>query len=165
MTAVYPADMSGRPRVEEVSAGGLVLDRSGPITRALLIARHDRRGRLIWSFPKGHIEAGETTEAAAIREVREETGIDGRILAPLGTIDFWFTTEDHRVHKTVHHFLFEAAGGELSDEDVEVVEVAWVPLDEVRSRLGYADERRLLTRVDDLLAPAESESGCPAPPV
>ena len=165
MTAVYPAVMSGRPRVEEVSAGGLVLDRTGPVTRALLIARHDRRGRLIWSFPKGHIEAGETTEAAAIREVREETGIDGRILAPLGTIDFWFTTDAHRVHKTVHHFLFEAAGGELSDADIEVVEVAWVPLDEVRARLGYADERRLLTRLDDLLAPMDPEPGCPAPPV
>ena len=164
MTAVYPAVMSGRPRVEEVSAGGLVLDRSGAVTRGLLIARHDRRGRLIWSFPKGHIEEGETTEAAAIREVREETGIDGRIVAPLGTIDFWFTTEANRVHKTVHHFLFEAEGGELSDDDIEVVEVAWVPLDEVESRLGYADERRLLTRVSDLLRSASSEPGCPAPP-
>ena len=154
--------MTTRPKVEETSAGGLVLDRSGTVTKAALIARHDRRGRLIWSLPKGHVEAGETTEAAAIREVREETGIDGRILAPLGTIDFWFTTEQHRVHKTVHHFLLEALGGELSDDDIEVVEVAWVPLDEVGTRLGYADERRLLNRVADLLAP--SEAACPAPP-
>lgn len=154
--------MTTRPKVEETSAGGLVLDRSGTVTKAALIARHDRRGRLIWSLPKGHVEAGETNEAAAIREVREETGIVGRILAPLGTIDFWFTTEQHRVHKTVHHFLLEAFGGELSDDDIEVVEVAWVPLDEVGSRLGYADERRLLNRVADLLAP--SEAACPAPP-
>ncbi len=129
---------------------------------AALIARHDRRGRLVWSLPKGHVEVGESAEEAAVREVREETGIDGRILAPLGTIDFWFTTPDRRVHKTVHHFLLEAEGGELSDTDREVVEVAWVPLEEVGSRLGYADERRLLSRVAELLAPPEA--ACPAPP-
>ena len=148
--------MSYRPKVEETSAGGLVLDRTGGVTKAALIARHDRRGRLIWSLPKGHLEAGESAEQAAVREVREETGIDGRIVGALGTIDFWFTTEDRRVHKTVHHFLLEALGGELSDEDIEVVEVAWVPLEEVRGRLGYADERQLLARVDELLAPSEA---------
>ncbi|MDH4354268.1 MAG: NUDIX domain-containing protein, partial [Actinomycetota bacterium] len=84
--------------------------------------------------------------------VEEETGIRGRLLAPLGTIDFWFVAEGRRIHKTVHHYLLEAAGGSLSDEDAEVVEVAWVPLDEVPSRLAYADERRLVGRVAGLLA-------------
>ncbi len=153
---------SGRPastrpaarlaRVDETSAGGLVVDRSTGIARAALIARHDRRGRLVWSLPKGHVEPGETPAEAAAREVEEETGIHGRVVAPLGTIDFWFVAEQRRVHKTVHHFLLVADGGELSDADIEVVEVAWVPLDEVASRLAYADERRLLTKVDDLLA-------------
>ena len=138
-------------RVDETSAGGLVVDRSGPEPRAALIARHDRRGRLVWSLPKGHVEAGETPEQAATREVEEETGIRGRVLAPLGIIDFWFVAEQRRVHKTVHHFLLEAAGGELSDADIEVVEVAWVPLRELRSRLAYADERRLLEQVEALL--------------
>jgi ADP-ribose pyrophosphatase YjhB (NUDIX family) len=138
--------------VEEVSAGGLDVDRSGLRPRAALIGRHDRRGRLLWSLPKGHLEPGETVEDAALREVEEETGIRGRLLAPLGTIDFWFVAEGRRIHKTVHHYLFEAAGGTLSDEDAEVVEVAWVPLDEVPARLAYADERRLLDRVPDLLA-------------
>jgi ADP-ribose pyrophosphatase YjhB (NUDIX family) len=138
--------------VEEVSAGGLVVDRSGAEPRAALIGRHDRRGRLLWSLPKGHLEPGETTEDAAAREVEEETGIRGRLLAPLGVIDFWFVAEGRRVHKTVHHYLFEAAGGDLSDEDAEVVAVAWVPLTEVPTRLAYPDERRLLDRVHDLLA-------------
>lgn len=140
-------------RVDETSAGGLVLDRSGPVPRAALIARHDRRGRLVWSLPKGHVEAGETPVDTAVREVEEETGIRGTVLAPLGTIDFWFVADRRRVHKTVHHFLLEAQGGELSDADVEVVEVAWFPLPDVPSVLAYADERRLLERVDDLLAP------------
>jgi ADP-ribose pyrophosphatase YjhB (NUDIX family) len=116
-----------------------------------LIGRLDRRGRLLWSLPKGHIEAGETAEQAAVREVEEETGIIGRVLAPLGTIDFWFVAEDRRVHKTVHHYLMRALGGELSDEDVEVAEVAWVPLDELEGRLAYADERRLIRHATTLL--------------
>ena len=138
-------------RVDETSAGGLILDRSGPAPRAALIARNDRRGRLVWSLPKGHLEAGETPEEAAIREVAEETGILGQVLGHLGTIDFWFVAEQRRVHKTVHHFLLEAVGGELSDADIEVVEVAWVPLEDVPSRLAYADERRLVTRVPEIL--------------
>jgi ADP-ribose pyrophosphatase YjhB (NUDIX family) len=119
--------------------------------KAAVIGRLDRRGRLLWSLPKGHIEAGETAEEAAVREVEEETGIIGRVVAPLGTIDFWFVAEDRRVHKTVHHFLLRALGGELSDSDVEVSEVAWVPLHELESRLAYADERRLIRRATELL--------------
>jgi ADP-ribose pyrophosphatase YjhB (NUDIX family) len=142
------------PKVEETSAGGLVVDRTGEHLRAALIARHDRRGRLVWSLPKGHLEEGETPEDAAIREVEEETGIRGRVLAPLGVIDFWFIAENRRIHKTVHHYLMEASGGELSDEDAEVVEVAWFPLTGIRERLAYADERRLLDRLPDLLADA-----------
>ena len=142
--------MASTRTVEETSAGGLILDRSGS-PNAALNARRDRRGRLIWSLPKGHLEKGETAEDAALREVHEETGILGRVLAPLGTIDFWFMAENHKIHKTVHHFLMEAQGGELSDADIEVVEVAWVPLDEVSARLRYADERKLLALVPDLL--------------
>lgn len=142
-------------RVEETSAGGLVVDAATPGKhghRAALIARHDRRGRLVWSLPKGHVEKGETPEIAAVREIAEETGIAGRVVAPLGTIDFWFVAEGRRIHKTVHHYLLLAEGGELSDEDVEVVEVAWVPLDELPQRLAYDDERRLVDQVPRLLA-------------
>ncbi|MGY5883133.1 NUDIX hydrolase [Modestobacter lacusdianchii] len=140
-------------RVDETSAGGLVVaddDVTGP--RAALIGRTDRRGRLLWSLPKGHIEQGETPEDTAVREVAEETGIIGEVVAPLGIIDFWFVADGRRVHKTVHHFLLRAVGGALSDADIEVTEVAWVPLTELGGRLAYADERALVERAPGLLA-------------
>lgn len=140
------------PRVEETSAGGLVVDRSSSVLLAALIARTDRSGRLLWSLPKGHLEDGETAQQAAVREVHEETGIVGVVRASLGVIDFWFAAGDRRVHKTVHHFLMDAVGGELSDADSEVAAVEWVPLAEVPSRLAHADERRLVTGASGLLA-------------
>ena len=139
-------------RVEEVSAGGLVLDRAGSAARGALIGRLDKGGRLRWSFPKGHVEDGETPAQTAVREVAEETGIRGRVLAPLGVIDFWFTAVDRRVHKTVHHYLLLAEGGDLCDDDAEVAAVAWVPLGELPARLTYGDERLLLDKVPRLLA-------------
>jgi ADP-ribose pyrophosphatase YjhB (NUDIX family) len=139
-------------RVDETSAGGLVLDLSGEVPQGALIGKQDRRGRLLWSLPKGHLEDGESAEEAAIREVAEETGIAGEILAPLGTIDFWFVADGRRIHKTVHHFLLRATGGALSDDDVEVTEVAWVPLPDITSRLAYPDERTLVETAGRLLA-------------
>jgi 8-oxo-dGTP pyrophosphatase MutT (NUDIX family) len=136
--------------VDETSAGGLVVDQER--ANAAIIGRLDRRGRLLWSLPKGHIESGETATQAAVREVAEETGIEGRVLASLGVIDYWFVAENRRIHKTVHHFLMEAVGGELSDDDVEVTEVAWVPLDELGALLAYADERRLVGQAAEVLA-------------
>ena len=129
-----------------------MLDRRCPDASVALIGRIDRRGRLLWSLPKGHLEEGESAEAAAVREVAEETGITGEVVAPLGSIDFWFVAEGRRVHKTVHHYLLVRTGGELSDEDIEVAEVAWVPLHEATERLAYADERALIEKVPALLA-------------
>jgi ADP-ribose pyrophosphatase YjhB (NUDIX family) len=139
-------------RVDETSAGGLVVDLDSEIPRGALIGRVDRRGRLLWSLPKGHVEPGETAEQAAIREIEEETGISGEILASLGTIDFWFIADGQRVHKTVHHFLLRAVGGELSDDDYEVAEVAWVPLTRITEQLAYPDERGLVDTAGRLLA-------------
>jgi ADP-ribose pyrophosphatase YjhB (NUDIX family) len=73
------------------------------------------------------------------------------VVAELGTIDFWFVAEGRRIHKTVHHFLLLAVAGELSDADIEVSEVAWVPLSEIGGRLAYDDERRLVAKVPEIL--------------
>lgn len=141
--------------MRETSAGGLVISTFGePFTElsAALIGRVDRRGRMMWSLPKGHIETGETAEQTAIREIAEETGITGSVVAPLGKIDYWFVSEGRRIHKTVHHYLLRSLGGELSDADYEVAEVAWVPLTELPRRLTYSDERRLARMAEGVIA-------------
>jgi 8-oxo-dGTP pyrophosphatase MutT (NUDIX family) len=154
--------------VHETSAGGLVINGiDGPRDSqvAALIGRIDRRGRMLWSLPKGHIELGETAEQTAIREVAEETGIRGSVLAALGRIDYWFVTDGCRVHKTVHHYLMRFSGGELSSEDLEVAEVAWVPLPDLPSRLAYADERRLAEVADELIDKLQSDGPAALPPL
>jgi mutator protein MutT len=136
--------------VDEVSAGGLVVDSSG--TKGLLIGRIDakdaKRERLLWSLPKGHIETGETPEQAAVREVKEETGIESQIDKSLGVIDFWFMAGGKRIHKTVHHYLFREDGGTLAAQETEVDEVAWFPLTEIVERLAYPDEKKLIARTN-----------------
>ena len=139
-------------RVDEVSAGGLVIDGSG--TKGLLIGRRDlkdaSREKLLWSLPKGHIEPGETPEQAAIREVAEETGIESEISRELGVIDFWFMAGGKRIHKTVHHYLFREVGGILAPQVSEVDDVGWFPLDEIISLLAYPDEKKLIAKSGDL---------------
>jgi 8-oxo-dGTP pyrophosphatase MutT (NUDIX family) len=142
--------MAVDPDSAEVKASGGVVYRYGEGGLEFLLVHRPRYDD--WSLPKGKLDDGESWEAAAVREVEEETGIRGRVLAALGTIDYWFVAEDRRIHKTVHHYLLEASGGELSDEDIEVDEVAWVPLTELRDRLAYAGERRLADTAADLLA-------------
>ena len=140
-------------RVDEISAGGLVIDSTG--TKGLLIGRIDAkdqsRERLLWSLPKGHIEAGESPEEAALREVKEETGIESEISKSLGVIDFWFMAGGKRIHKTVHHFLFKEKGGRIAPQVSEVDDVRWFPLEEIVDRLAYPDERKLIARSKELL--------------
>ncbi|HET7415599.1 MAG TPA: NUDIX hydrolase [Arthrobacter sp.] len=149
-----PPAHTGLPTVEEVSAGGVVVDTTDKRLHVAIIARINRGGRLEWCLPKGHPENEETNEEAAIREIEEETGISGRLLAPLGTVDYWFTVSGHRVHKTVHHFLLEATGGELTtenDPDHEAVDVAWVPIKELPKRLSFPNERRIADLAREVL--------------
>ncbi|MGH3098339.1 MAG: NUDIX hydrolase [Streptosporangiales bacterium] len=144
-------DGRGRP-VEETSAGGLVVDRGGAYPRAALIGRRGRDGEIKWSLPKGHLEAGETPAQAAVREIAEETGIEGRVVREIGVIDYWFSAHDHPIHKTVHHFLLTAIGGALHADDVEVDVTAWVSLADVVGQLAFPNERTLVAGDPDLLA-------------
>lgn len=147
---------------DETSAGGLVVsglaecvDATGEVDLSrlyvALIGRLDRRGRLLWSMPKGHVENGEAKEVTAEREVWEETGISGEVFADLGMIDYWFVSDGVRIHKTVHHHLLRFVDGIMNDEDPEVTEVSWIPVSELIEHLAYADERKLARIAHDLL--------------
>ncbi|WP_435737762.1 NUDIX hydrolase [Cellulosimicrobium sp. PMB13] len=143
------------PVVEEVSAGGLVIHDTTDGPSAAVIARRNRGGRLEWCLPKGHLEGTETPEQAAVREIAEETGIRGEVREPLGVIDYWFTGDDRRVHKVVHHFLLRATGGYLTvegDPDGEAEDVAWVPVADLPDRLAYPNERRIALVAHSVLA-------------
>ena len=121
----------------------------------LLLAHWDEGGRTGWTLPGGGLEDFETAEQAAVREIEEETGIQGRIVDGLGTIDYWFSVEGKRVHKHVHHYLLLATGGSLStegDPDHEAIDVAWVPLEELGELLAFPNERRIAREASVWLA-------------
>ena len=149
--------------VHETSAGGLVVDGLEEL-RPRLIGRLDRRGRLLWSLPKGHIEDGETAEQTAVREVDEETGIRGRA-GPARQHRLLVRRRGPSRAQDRAPLPARGLGGELSDEDVEVTEVAWVPLGELRSRLAYADERRLAEVADELIQTLHTKGPGALPPL
>ena len=117
-----------------------------------------RRGRdgVTWTLPKGTPDRGETTEQTALREVGEETGLEVRIVAPLPSIEYVFIQDGTRIHKTVHYFLMEPVGGDLSRHDHEFETVRWVPFAEAGALLSFQTER-------DLVATAESRLGAHFP--
>jgi 8-oxo-dGTP pyrophosphatase MutT (NUDIX family) len=127
------------------SAGGVVLRDEDSV---ILIARRSPSGELQWTLPKGIVEPGETAEEAALREVREETGLEVSIAAPLGTIDYWFVwkPDDTRYHKFVHYFAMRPTGGDTADHDDEVEDVGWFSIDDALATASFANERELIAR-------------------
>jgi len=141
-----------------VSSGGLVVDMTSDPMRVAVICRRNRSGRLEWCLPKGHLEGTETPEEAAVREIAEETGIDGQVLESLGAIDYWFFADGHRIHKTVHLFLLQATGGSVTvdnDPDHEAVDAAWVDLDVLEERLAFPNERKAARLAQQRLGAAD----------
>ncbi len=155
LASVPAANAASLPVVEETSAGGLVVQPSPAGPLAAVIVRRNRAGRLEWCLPKGHLEGVETPEEAAVREIREETGIRGTVRTELGVIDYWFSGEDRRVHKVVHHFLLRAEGGSISaagDPDGEAEDALRVLVAELPDRLSYPNEQRLAETAQQVLA-------------
>lgn len=151
--------MAGRllhlPVSNEVSAGGVAIRIDEGVAYAACIGRRNRAGRLEWCLPKGHIEDGETPEQAAIREVAEETGIDADVIQALGVIDYWFTGDDRRIHKVVHHFLLEAKGGTITvenDPDREAEQAKWIPVRSLADELAFPNERKMALAAAALLS-------------
>lgn len=136
----------------EVSAGGVVYRRSDEGVEVVLAARRTRRGDLAWGLPKGLVEPDETPEQAAVREVREETGLEAEVEASLGEIRYFYVWEGVRVRKAVHFFLMRATGGDVSQHDHEMEDVRWFTLSVTLRRATYKGEREVLQRAAERLA-------------
>jgi 8-oxo-dGTP pyrophosphatase MutT (NUDIX family) len=133
--------------VDQISAGGVVfrLVDNEPEIAIVLIIPENR-----WQLPKGMIDAGETPEAAALREVREEAGVDAEILGPLDKIEYWFFAdhdgERRRYHKFVHFFLMKYVSGDVANHDHEVGESRWVKPVDALTMLAFKTEREVVER-------------------
>ncbi len=132
--------------VREHSAGGVMAEAG----KVLLVRTQNLKGEEVWTFPKGLVEPGERPERTALREVFEETGYEAEILAPLGSVTYWFVRNGKRVKKTVDWFLMRPLR-RVKDPDWEVLGVEWVPLEEAEQRLRYKSDRELLARVREAL--------------
>jgi len=107
------------------SAGGIVVRFDEGVPSLVVGARRRDRDLLTWTLPKGTPNAGETREQTALREVAEETGLEVRITDVLDSIEYWFVQRGTRIHKTVHYYLMEPTGGDLSAHDHEFDQVRW----------------------------------------
>jgi len=125
--------------------------REGEDIEIVLASRRTRRGDLAWGLAKGGIEPGESREDAAVREVREETGLDATIEADLGDTKYIYVWEDVRIRKRVHFFLMRHVGGDVDDRDDEMEEIRWFPLERALKRAAYRGEREVLARAAELL--------------
>jgi len=137
----------------EVSAGGLIISATDPNLVAL-IRHRNRGGGSSWCIPKGHVEHAESLEQTAMREVAEETGIEGNVLQKLDIIRYSFLVDGTRIKKTVHHYLLQQTGGELgfeNDPTGEVTKVGWFELTEVDSVLAHINERKIAKIAREIL--------------
>jgi 8-oxo-dGTP pyrophosphatase MutT (NUDIX family) len=131
------------------SAGGVVhRTRDGQQEIVLVHRRHPR----LWALPKGTPNAGETLEETALRETREESGLEVEIEAPIRAIQYFFVRGRTRFHKTVHFYLMRPVGGSLEQHDHEFDEVAWHQLEEAVELMNHATERMVIEEAAAMLA-------------
>lgn len=138
------------------SAGGVVY-RS--VDGSHEIALVHRRSPALWALPKGTPDAGETLEETALRETREETGLEVELEAPIRSIRYFFVRGRTRFHKTVHFYLMRAVGGSLDQHDAEFDEVRWFSLPEALAVLTYPTERTVVEQALEMLEATASGTG------
>jgi 8-oxo-dGTP diphosphatase len=135
-----------------ISAGGVIFRRKGADIEVALISV---RGGKVWGLPKGTAEKGENLARTAHREVKEETGLDGRIIEKIGHIEYFYTVKDdgppRRVFKIVYFFLMEYLSGDVADHDDEVDECRWVPLSEAIELMRFKDEKETLAKARSMI--------------
>jgi 8-oxo-dGTP pyrophosphatase MutT (NUDIX family) len=140
------------PVREQVSAGGVVFRGEKDRLEVVIVSVG---GRNRWQLPKGLVDAGEKPEITAVREAREEAGVDSEVVQHLETIEYWFAGLDGgervRFHKHVHFYLLRYLAGDTRDHDWEVNEARWVPIDDATRQLTFDSERRVTERARELL--------------
>jgi 8-oxo-dGTP pyrophosphatase MutT (NUDIX family) len=127
-----------------VSAGGVVVHEGKVLV--IVPTRRAADGSFVLGLPKGHLDKGETTEQAATREVREETGVEAELVGELGEVRYWYVRDRRRIAKSVFFFLFRYVHGDLADHDDEVLEVRWMDFVEAQKALSYPGERDMVAR-------------------
>ena len=127
----------------EYSAGG-VATKSGKL---LLVQVRNLQGEVVWTFPKGHLEEGETSRQAALREVEEETGYCCEILEPLTSVHYFFMKDEQRISKRVRWFWMRAIGEPGPHDAEEVMKVQWMDAETARKSLRYPSDLKLLDLV------------------
>jgi uncharacterized protein involved in tolerance to divalent cations/ADP-ribose pyrophosphatase YjhB (NUDIX family) len=147
--------------VREVSAGGVMYRKNSDQIQIALIHVRNR-----WGLPKGHVEEGERIEETALREVREETGLEGRVVKKLGDIRYAYrdTTKEGepiRIYKRVHFYLLRYLKGDVRDHDHEVDEARWFPMDQVIKNLKFATERKMVHRALSVLSTGDNQRNKP----
>lgn len=108
--------------------------------------KRDAHGRRVLGLPKGHPDGDESAEAAATREVAEETGVTAELVEPLGEVEYAYERRGRRIAKRVAFFLFEYRGGSLEDHDHEIEQARWMPIEEALEALTYEGEREMVRR-------------------
>ena len=122
-----------------------MLVRDGRVA-AIVPVRRAAGGRKVLALPKGHVDPGESPEQAALREVREETGMTGELVEQLGEVRYWYQRGGRKIPKLVTFFLFEYRSGSDADHDAEVEEVRWLALEDAATELSYKGEREMVQR-------------------
>jgi 8-oxo-dGTP pyrophosphatase MutT (NUDIX family) len=130
--------------IDEFSAGGVVVRNREVIV--VVPVRRDANGRRVLALPKGHPDGDETPEAAATREVREETGVTAELREKLGDVHYHYERRGRRIAKRVAFYLFDFGSGDLADHDHEIEEARWMPLEEAAEALSYEGERSIVAR-------------------
>ncbi|HEX4806505.1 MAG TPA: NUDIX hydrolase [Conexibacter sp.] len=136
---------------QERSAGGVVV--RGEQVIVIVPTRRGPQGQRVLALPKGHVDPGETPDRTALREVREETGVDAVLREKLGDVRYFYQRDGKRIFKRVTFYLFAYRGGSLDDHDDEVEEARWMPLSEAVAALSYDGEREMAERALSAIAP------------